>query len=89
MEMVRNFLNIFLGYLLDHPTHLYAYSLLFFHAFSFLSAQFKFQATKLKSLLRISSHPQGILSDPDEATGLAAGMEEELPLEVNAVVSQN
>lgn len=55
----------------------------------FLFGQFKFQATKLKSLLRISSHPQGILSDPGEPTALNGGLEEELPLEVNAVVSQN
>ncbi|KAH8416152.1 hypothetical protein KR222_009404 [Zaprionus bogoriensis] len=60
-----------------------------------LPTEFKFQATKLKSLLRISSHSHGILSDAEEAAG-AEGQEvasqplqEELPLEVNAVVSQN
>lgn len=90
MEMVRNCFKYF-SRVFARPSHpplriLTTFLSCFFFS---LSAQFKFQATKLKSLLRISSHPQGILSDPDEATGLAAGMEEELPLEVNAVVSQN
>ncbi|XP_034651823.1 Bardet-Biedl syndrome 4 protein homolog [Drosophila subobscura] len=56
-----------------------------------LPTEYKFQATKLKSLLRISNHANGMLqldaADSEEtAVGAAA---EELPLEVNAVVSQN
>ncbi|KAH8300118.1 hypothetical protein KR044_010183 [Drosophila immigrans] len=57
-----------------------------------LPTEFKFQATKLKSLLRISSHSHGIISDEQEPAELmpATGeLQEEMPLEVNAVVSQN
>ncbi|XP_034477098.1 Bardet-Biedl syndrome 4 protein homolog isoform X2 [Drosophila innubila] len=57
-----------------------------------LPTEYKFQATKLKSLLRISSHSHGILSDDEEAPKKEAETEEqqeELPLEVNAVVSKN
>ncbi|EDW58784.1 BBSome complex member BBS4 homolog isoform X1 [Drosophila virilis] len=56
-----------------------------------LPTEFKFQATKLKSLLRISTHGQGILGDGEDSMREedASGKEEELPLEVNAVVSEN
>ncbi|XP_017865823.1 PREDICTED: Bardet-Biedl syndrome 4 protein homolog isoform X2 [Drosophila arizonae] len=59
-----------------------------------LPTEYKFQATKLKSLLRISTHSQGILGDGDDS--MRAGdadaanrdvLQDELPLEVNAVVS--
>ncbi|ALC41747.1 BBS4 [Drosophila busckii] len=57
-----------------------------------LPTEYKFQATKLKSLLRISSH--SILSDAqepetNEVSGQNMQPQEELPLEVNAVVNQN
>ncbi|XP_062128736.1 Bardet-Biedl syndrome 4 protein homolog isoform X2 [Drosophila sulfurigaster albostrigata] len=57
-----------------------------------LPTEFKFQATKLKSLLRISSHNHGILGDGEDTAQLeaeASEVPEEMPLEVNAVVSQN
>ncbi|XP_064547866.1 Bardet-Biedl syndrome 4 protein homolog [Drosophila montana] len=56
-----------------------------------LPTEFKFQATKLKSLLRISTHSQGILDDGEDSMRAedASGKDEELPLEVNAVVSEN
>ncbi|XP_065719380.2 BBSome complex member BBS4 homolog isoform X2 [Drosophila suzukii] len=61
-----------------------------------LPTEYKFQATKLKSLLRISNQGNGILLDSAdlEQTDLAENrskelLPDELPLEVNAVVSQN
>ncbi|EDW33347.1 GL19930 [Drosophila persimilis] len=59
-----------------------------------LPTEYKFQATKLKSLLRISNQGNGMpleAAESDEAA-LATAPElrpDELPLEVNAVVSQN
>ncbi|XP_020818248.1 Bardet-Biedl syndrome 4 protein homolog isoform X2 [Drosophila serrata] len=61
-----------------------------------LPTEYKFQATKLKSLLRISNQGNGILldsSDPEESESQQNGFQElqpdDMPLEVNAVVSQN
>ncbi|XP_070135076.1 BBSome complex member BBS4 homolog isoform X2 [Drosophila bipectinata] len=61
-----------------------------------LPTEYKFQATKLKSLLRISSQGNGILLDPMDSEESDLGRSrttdlppDELPLEVNAVVSQN
>ncbi|KAH8316505.1 hypothetical protein KR067_009309 [Drosophila pandora] len=61
-----------------------------------LPTEYKFQATKLKSLLRISSQGNGILLDPLDSEESDLGHSrttdlppDELPLEVNAVVSQN
>ncbi|XP_033254625.1 Bardet-Biedl syndrome 4 protein homolog isoform X1 [Drosophila miranda] len=59
-----------------------------------LPTEYKFQATKLKSLLRISNQGNRMLleaAESDEAA-LATAPDlrpDELPLEVNAVVSQN
>ncbi|XP_044571765.1 Bardet-Biedl syndrome 4 protein homolog isoform X2 [Drosophila ananassae] len=60
-----------------------------------LPTEYKFQATKLKSLLRISSQGNGILLDPLDSEESDLGHSrttdlppDELPLEVNAVVSQ-
>ncbi|XP_070069760.1 BBSome complex member BBS4 homolog isoform X2 [Drosophila takahashii] len=61
-----------------------------------LPTEYKFQATKLKSLLRISSQGNGILLDSADLEEPDLGqnrsrelLPDELPLEVNAVVSQN
>ncbi|KAH8252477.1 hypothetical protein KR032_000223 [Drosophila birchii] len=61
-----------------------------------LPTEYKFQATKLKSLLRISNQGNGILldsGDSEESDLRQNGFDElqpdDLPLEVNAVVSQN
>ncbi|XP_070140794.1 BBSome complex member BBS4 homolog isoform X2 [Drosophila kikkawai] len=61
-----------------------------------LPTEYKFQATKLKSLLRISNQGNGILldaADSEDSDLRQNGFEElppdDLPLEVNAVVSQN
>lgn len=58
--------------------------------------QYKFQATKLKSLLRISNQGNGILLDSADMGESDLGhnratelLPDEFPLEVNAVVSQN
>nr|NP_001286305.1 Bardet-Biedl syndrome 4, isoform B [Drosophila melanogaster]AHN56103.1 Bardet-Biedl syndrome 4, isoform B [Drosophila melanogaster] len=61
-----------------------------------LPTEYKFQATKLKSLLRISNQGNGILLDSADMGESDLGhnratelLPDELPLEVNAVVSQN
>ncbi|XP_017069307.1 Bardet-Biedl syndrome 4 protein homolog [Drosophila eugracilis] len=63
-----------------------------------LPTEYKFQATKLKSLLRISNQGNGILLDSadlgESSSELGQNrsselLPDELPLEVNAVVSQN
>ncbi|KAH8280327.1 hypothetical protein KR018_002873 [Drosophila ironensis] len=61
-----------------------------------LPTEYKFQATKLKSLLRISNQGNGILLDSVDSEesdlGPNRGLDlppDELPLEVNAVVSRN
>ncbi|KAI8039824.1 Bardet-Biedl syndrome 4 protein homolog isoform X1 [Drosophila gunungcola] len=61
-----------------------------------LPTEYKFQATKLKSLLRISNQGNGILLDSADLEESDVGqnrtrelLPDELPLEVNAVVSQN
>ncbi|XP_022223260.1 Bardet-Biedl syndrome 4 protein homolog isoform X2 [Drosophila obscura] len=59
-----------------------------------LPTEYKFQATKLKSLLRISNHGHGMLLDASDSNETALGTApdmrpDELPLEVNAVVSRN
>ncbi|XP_033155710.1 Bardet-Biedl syndrome 4 protein homolog isoform X3 [Drosophila mauritiana] len=61
-----------------------------------LPTEYKFQATKLKSLLRISNQGNGILLDSADMGDSDLGhnratelLPDELPLEVNAVVSQN
>ncbi|XP_017038768.1 Bardet-Biedl syndrome 4 protein homolog isoform X2 [Drosophila ficusphila] len=61
-----------------------------------LPTEYKFQATKLKSLLRISNQGNGILLDSTDLEESDLGqnrardlLPDELPLEVNAVVAQN
>ncbi|XP_050743391.1 Bardet-Biedl syndrome 4 protein homolog isoform X2 [Drosophila biarmipes] len=61
-----------------------------------LPTEYKFQATKLKSLLRISNQGNGILLDSADLQQSDLGenrskelLPDELPLEVNAVVSRN